>query len=458
MSNGTGMMGMAVNRAFRALSGMFPGYFPGVKHNHYADFGWPTTLGFSDFYGMFARNGLAAAGVEKTVGKVWQEQPWLRERFEEHEETALEKQIRQRFDDLRMWQRLAEADRRSLVGGYAGVILRVGDGQRFSEPVDSVRGGLMGLVEVIPAWEGQLKVSTWDTDQTSETYGQPTMFTFDEVAVGSRAEGRNRKFEVHPDRVVIWSRDGTVHCKSLLEPGYNDLLTLEKIAGAGGEGFWKNAKNAPVLQVDKEAQLQQMAQAMGVQPEALFDALNAQVEEWQKGFDQNLMLQGIEAKTLGVTLPSPEHFREGPLENYAASIQMPKKILTGMQTGERASTEDAEEWAKTCMARRADYVIPSIMALVNRLERFGILPERDWHLHWTDLTEASMSEKIDWADKMSTINERATRGVMPEVIFTGDEIRAVVDMDPLKESDKFADDFEEDEIEPEVDPAQENDE
>lgn len=428
---------LVVNNAVRRLDAMFPGYFASAKHNHYKDFGYPETLNFSQLYAMYTRNGIATAGVNKTVLKTWQDNPFLLEKERDgseagqSDETALEKQIRQRFDDLRLWPKLSEADGMSLVGAYSGVILRFADSKLFEEPVDRVPGGLDGLVEVIPAWEGQLTVSQWDTDERSESYGQPKMFQFNESAVDSKQQPRS--FVVHPDRVIVWSKNGTVHGKSILEPGYNDLLTLEKVSGAGGEGFWKNAKSAPVLEVDPEAKLTEMARMMGVPLDELVDKMNDQVEDWQKGFDKLLMVQGMEAKTLGITLPSPEHFFAIALQSFAASISMPVKILVGMQTGERASKEDAEEWALTNMSRRNNYVIPNIRTLVQRLERVGILPERDWFVDWTDLTESSMSEKIERANKMAETNQK-----MGDVyVFTDDEIRQVVGYEPLKDSEKY---------------------
>lgn len=432
-----------VVNAARRIDAMFPGYFPEAKHNHYRDFGYPEKLTFDQVYSMYQRNSIARAGVSKTVGKTWQEHPSLWE-SEVPTESREESEIRQRFADLRVWQRLAETDRRSLVGGYSGAILRLADSKRFSEPVDRVPGGLDGLVEIIPAWAGQLTVSTWETDETSENYGQPTMYSFNEVqlpnsTVNPSTDTRTRSFELHPDRVVLWSADGTVHAESVLAPGYNDLLTLEKVSGAGGEGFWKNAKSAPVLEIDKDAQLSEMAKAMGVQPEEVADAMNDQVGDWQKGFDKLLMLQGMKATTLGITLPSPEHFFNIALQSFAASIQIPLKILVGSQSGERASTEDASEWAQVNMARRSDSVRPNILEFVNRLERFGILKEHDWVLGWGDLTESTVSEKIERAVKMSEVNAKTLSGPMDagEVIFTGDEIRDVVGYAPLSDAEKY---------------------
>jgi hypothetical protein len=434
------------NRATRSLGEMFPAFFAGAKHNHYADFGFPTSLDFDQFHGMYSRNGIAKAGVNKTVGKTWQDSPFLLEKERDGSqqgavaETTLEAEIRTRFDRLRVWAKLAEADKRSLVGRYAGVILRLADGETFDKPVTRVTGGLDGLVEVIPVWEGQLTVSEWHDDQTAEDYGLPKMFAFTEATLGEKAGSHKRQFNVHPDRVVIWSEDGTVNGgESLLEAGYNDLVTMEKISGAGGEGFWKNAKSAPVLQIDKDTQL---SIPQGMTPEEFTEAMSGQVEGWQKGFDRLLMLQGMEAKTLGITLPSPEHFFGVALQSFAASINIPVKILVGMQTGERASTEDAQEWAQTIMSRRDRRVVPNIMALVDRLVQVKILPEKDWFLDWTDLTEASMAEKIDRAGKMADTNQKMKDS--GEFIFTPEEIRAVVGFEPLSEADKRREEDDED--------------
>lgn len=407
----------------RRVDQMFPGFFATYKHDHYSDFGWPTHLTFDQFYAMFTRNGIARAGVTRTVAKTWQTNPQLWE-TEDPDETPFEGELRQRFDALRFWQRCAEADRRSLVGGYAGAILRLADSKRFDQPVDRVPGGLMGLVEVVPAWAGQLTVAEWDTDERSPNYGHPKMYQFNEASVQEgNLSKQNRSFQLHPDRVVIWSEDGTVHGRSALEAGFNDLMTMEKVSGAGGEGFWKNAKSALVLEVDKEARLRDMADAMGVPINEVADAMNDQVADWQRGFDRQLMLQGIGAKTIPITLPQPQEFFEIALQGFAASMNIPVKILVGSQTGERASTEDANEWAETNMSRRGNTVVPAIMETVARLERFGILPEKDWHAHWEDLTESSMAEKIERALKMAQVN--AASAPTGELIYLPGEIRAV---------------------------------
>lgn len=451
---------LVVNNAQRSLQAMFPGfYFGAPKHNHAADFGYPDRVEFSTAFEAYNRYPLARAAVDKTVGKSWETNPLLQEYQRDgtkpgtQKETKPEADIRQRFGDLRVWQHMAECDRRSLVGAYSGLIMRFADSQPFKAPVTRVPGGLDGLVEVIPAWEGQLTVSEWDTDEASNTYGQPKMFQYAESAVGQQKQPRT--FEIHPDRVIIVSRDGTLNGRSALEPGYNALLDMEKIRGGGGEGFWKNAKSGLSLEIEKDAKIEDMARVMGVPVQEVVDKIDEQVESFNKGFDKSLMMQGIKAVPIQVQLPSPEHFFAIALQSFAATFSCPLKILVGAQTGERASTEDSEEWARVNMARRTNELIPAVMAFVNRLERFGILPQRDWHLDWTDLTESSMGEKIDRADKMASVNQK----MGGEIVFTGDDIRGVVGMEPLSDAERFRDDAADDEeaaagLEPDDDSAQ----
>lgn len=420
-----------INTAVRRLDNMFPGYFQTTtKRNHYVDFGYPETVTFAQLWQLYVRNGIANAAVEKTVLKVWEDNPALQIGSEPNDETKAEKELLDKLAKLRFWQHFAEADRRSMVGRYSGLIFRFADDKTMKEPVERV-AGLDALVEVIPAWEGQLEVFNWDTEETSETYGQPTMYAFNEAAFDGN-QHKTRSFELHPDRVIILSRDGSIHGESMLLPGYNALVDWEKVRGAGGEGFWKNAKSAPTLQIDKDAQISDMATAMGVKPEEVADKMDEQVEDYSKGFDSMLLLQGMEAKQLSVTLPQPEEFLRGPLQEFSASFSIPLKVLVGSQTGERASTEDAEEWSKTCNSRRTNILIPTIMEMLERFRLFGVISDDDWQPIWTDLTESSAKDKIDRADKMSGVNEKHIRSGGTEPVFNENEIREAAGYEPLE--------------------------
>lgn len=443
-------LSLVVSALTRSLSTMFPELVQSsTKHNHWYDFGYPDTLTFEHCYTMFKRNGIGKAGVVRPVEKTWEDDPWLLEREEVHDETKLETEIRIAFDRLQFWSKLREADQRSRVGKFGGLIFRFADSKRFMEPVDAVPGALEGLVELIPFYEGQMVVSEWITDETDPGYGSPKMYEFTEAssAIGKTT---NRKFSVHPDRVHIWTRDGTIHGESCLEAGYNHLVDIEKVMGAGGEGFWKIAKAAPVLNIDKDANIQTLQSMLGAAtPEEIADKLDAVVADYQKGFDQVLAFQGIEAKTLQVTLPVPEHFLMGPLQAFAASVPIPLKILLGSQTGKLASEEDADEWAKNIMSRRNQFVVPNIKRIIDRLVKFRVLADKDWFVDWSDLTESSMDKKIDRASKMAEMNAKAIG--TGERYFKTDEVREVMDMEPGE--DLASDPPAKDEITPRINSA-----
>lgn len=120
-------------------------------------------------------------------------------------------------------------------------------------------------------------------------------------------------------------------------------------------------------------------------------------------------------------MPDPKEFMNNALMSYAASLSIPLKILVGSQTGERASTEDAKEWNKTCNSRRTNYIRPNIMRIVARLVKYKILPEKDWYLLWGDLTESTTAEKIGLAKTMADI-QKVYEGSGQQV-FTPDEVR-----------------------------------
>lgn len=454
------------NRAgTRDLSVLFPNspFETQTKHNHYRDFGFPTTLNFKLLHNMFRRNGLARAAVNKTVDKTWETSPFLLEQERDgsqtikREETPLEKQIRLAFKRLRFWTKVSDADSNSLVSGYAGLILRFADNRPLHEPVESVPNGIDGLVEVIPVWSDQLTALEWDQNELSQTFGKVVLYEFKEAAV-KRRTGSNpgRTLKIHPSRIIIWSDDGTTDCYSMLEAGYNDLVTVEKIVGASGEGFWKNAKSSPIFEMDPKVDVGQLEKTMGMKGQELIDSLNAQVEAYQRGFDEMMLVQGITAKQLNVSLSDPASPFSIAVQSFSASISMPMKILIGMQTGERASTEDAQEWARTIMARRAKYTEPNIMLIVERLVEVGCLEDKDWYIDWDDLTEASSEVKFNIATKMAEINAK-TIDSMREIVFTPDEIRGAVDREPLADGDKFLPEETEPEVEdPEAEPGAED--
>lgn len=417
------------------LARAFPwAYGLSSKHDYGRDYGWPEQLQFENFYRLYSRSGLAAAAVDKTIGKTWATMPALWE-SEEPAESKAEADIRKHFTKRKIWRAFMDADRRSMVGEYAGAIILLRDGKPLAEPVARVRKGIEIVVGIIPAWQGQLTPIEWDNVQTSETYGEPLFYQFDEQAVGNPQNTAKSQVRIHRDRVLIWSDDGTLNCKSALEPGYNDVSDAEKIKGAGAEGFWKSSRGAPIIEAPQGISPEDIRRGMGAATvEAVKDQLNEKVADFQAGFDNALMLGGFQAKPLTITLPQPKEFWESAVQSFAASMQIPFKELIGNVTGERASTEDAKGWAETNMSRRENRVMPILQDFIDRLVAWGVLDAKDWTIGWVSLLEASPDDKLDRASKMSAINAQSG----DEPVFLPDEIREEAGYKPGEDVEGFA--------------------
>lgn len=436
MSAQSSIIANAYDRGRALLQRMFPfAYGSSTKHDYAKDYGWKECLTFEDFYHAYTRSGLAAAAIDKTIAKTWQTMPALWE-SEKPAESKTEEAIRKHFAKKKIWRAMMEADRRSMVGEYAGAIILLRDGKPLSEPVDRLAKGIQTVAGIIPAWQGQLTVVEKDTRQDSETYGEPLAFQFDEQAVGNAQTTTGKsQVRIHRDRVLIWSDDGTLNCQSALAPGYNDVSDAEKIKGAGAEGFWKSARGAPIIEAPQGITPADIQRGMGAASvDDVKDKLNETVEQFQAGFDNALMLGGFSAKPMTITLPQPKEFWEQCVQAFAASMQIPFKILVGNITGERASTEDKAEWAETNMSRRENRVLPILHEFIDRLVMWGVLEAKDWTIGWTSLLEATPDDKLARAEKMATINQQAGS----EPVFLPDEIREEAGYKPGDEVEGFA--------------------
>lgn len=58
------------------------------------------------------------------------------------------------------------------------------------------------------------------------------------------------------------------------------------------------------------------------------------------------------------------------------------------------------------MSRRNDLVIPNIFDVIDRLIKYGVLPERDYDLDWPDLTGASEEQRFERMGKMADANQK----------------------------------------------------
>lgn len=391
--------------------------------NAWNSYGYKENLQFNDYYRMWERGGLAHGAIGRTVSKCWQDDPEIIEGDEQDSKrppTAWEQAFKNFAKYYKLWERMREVDTRRLVGSYSGLILQIADGRKWTDPV---RGrAAKRLVRFIPAWEGQLTVSEWDANETSETFGSPLMYSFQEsnVQTASSSTGfGGRSVTIHPDRVIIFGSltDGV----PMLRAAYNDLVNIEKVLGGSGESFLKNASRQLSINFDKTVNLPDIATAHGVKPAELKSIFDKVTRGLNQGLDQTVITQGAQVTPLVASVPDPQQHFNIAVQSAAASFQMPVMIWIGSQTGERSSTQDQTDWNKTCQGRRKFLLASDIETVLEHLTRLTLIPPADTSVIWSDLSEATQAEKLDNAAKMADINQKsATTGEFP---YSAQEIR-----------------------------------
>ncbi|UUQ71174.1 DUF1073 domain-containing protein [Enterobacter hormaechei subsp. xiangfangensis] len=402
------------------------------RHSAWCEYGFPEQVTYENLYALYRRGGIAHGAVEKLVGKCWQTNPEIIEgddADESKDETAWEKNTKKVFTK-RLWRAFAEADRRRLVGRYAGILLHINDSRAWDQPV--VRG--KSLKKVTIAWAGSLTVSEWVTDQKSADYGQPKQWKYVESLPNG---GANQRF-VHPDRVFILG-DYSNDAIGFLEPGYNACVSLEKVEGGSGESFLKNAARQLNVNFEKEIDFNNLASLYGVSIDELQDKFNEVAGEMNRGNDVLMTTQGATVAPLVTAVADPSATYNVNLQTFAASVDIPVKVLVGMQTGERASTEDQKYFNARCQSRRGDlsFEIEDFSDKLIDLNIIDAVSEKT--VIWDDLNEQTGTEKLANAKTMAEINQ-TFQGSGENPAFSREEIRTAagyenVDEFPLGEED-----------------------
>lgn len=402
------------------------------RHSAWCEYGFPEQVTYENLYALYRRGGIAHGAVEKLVGKCWQTNPEIIEgddADESKDETAWEKNTKKVFTK-RLWRAFAEADRRRQVGRYAGILLHINDSRPWDQPV--FRG--KSLKKVTIAWAGSITVSEWVTDQKSADYGQPKQWKYVESLPNG---GTNQRF-VHPDRVFILG-DYSNDAIGFLEPGYNACVSLEKVEGGSGESFLKNAARQLNVNFEKEIDFNNLASLYGVSIDELQDKFNEVAGEMNRGNDVLMTTQGATVAPLVTAVADPSATYNVNLQTFAASVDIPVKVLVGMQTGERASTEDQKYFNARCQSRRGDlsFEIEDFSDKLIDLKIIDAVSEKT--VIWDDLNEQTGTEKLANAKTMAEINQ-TFQGSGENPAFSREEIRTAagyenVDEFPLGEED-----------------------
>lgn len=392
----------------------------------WVQYGYSQHVSFDMLYAAYERGGAGHGAVHKLLDTCWLKLPRIK-KPESDKKSPWETKTRKTLRAIRAWSKLKDLDRRNLVGRYSAIIYRVADSKALSEPLQRATK----LVDLIPVYEDQLKVTTWHTDSAAENYGMPAMFQYRKISPpGTETQGRPEEWaDVHPSRVQILAEGSTgdfFEGVPLLRAGFNRLVDLDKISGGSGESYLKNSARTIVFKYDTGAAPQAIPGPDGKELPSVREAHEEQARALNRSTDAAIVMQGGDATTLQTSISDPTGPWTVAANEFAASVRIPFTILFGQQTGRLASDEDKEDFANRCASRQEMELTPMLEEFITRMQAAGIIEAGEFEVEWPPVNAPTEKDKAELLGKMTAAMQQAFQAGLTEPLFDANELRAVM--------------------------------
>lgn len=268
-------------------------------------------------------------------------------------------------------------------------------------PAFEAKRRLVGL-RVFP--EALAQVTQWESNPSSPRVGMPTMYllTFNDPRVASQTGIglTTATKEVHWTRVIhVADLEGSPNewaglpaCQQVRR----EILSLQKIYGASGEGYWKAAFH--ILSAETHPQLGGDVRVNETKMRDVFERLT-------NGLQRDFLGKGFSLKAVAPAMTDPTPHKDLAIQAICIKLGVPQRVFMGSERGELASSQDDAAWNDRLKFRQEIHITPRIIVpFIDRLIWLGVLAppgEDGYHVDWPDLTSETSMEKADKALKMT---------------------------------------------------------
>jgi hypothetical protein len=377
--------------------------------NLYQALGYRMDLNYSDYYTQYKRQDIAKAIIDRPVKATWQGQLELVE-SQDADRTEFEQAWFDLNKKFHLRSVLARVDRLTGIGRYGVLLLGLDDVSDQSGFAQPVKRGRRILKYIKPFGESSAKVESYESDPRNPRYGMPKFYNIQVADVASRVSSMIR---VHYSRVIHIIDDNLeseIYGIPRLEAIFNRLMDIEKLVGGDAEMFWKGARPGYQGVVDKDFTMTQGTK----------DDLRDQIDEFDHNLRRILINEGVDLKALQQQIADPEHHLDIQLTCVSAVTGIPKRILSGSERGELASTQDSGEWKTYVSSRREDHAEPHIIyPVVERFIELQILPEstEEYTVDWLDLFSVSEKDRVEIGkSRANAIREYTTNPIAQSIM------------------------------------------
>lgn len=359
----------------------------------------------TQYRAKFERQDIARRIVELPARDAWKESPDVSDALDSETETEFDKQLERIKKNVRLWNTLYRLDIATGIGEYGVLFFGLADGQDFSEPVASLNSP-SDLKYLMPF--SQDRVMEWTLGKEKEgiekshpRYNKPVEYTLNFADPDEDVTDQEHWEDVHWERCVHVA-EGKIASElkgtPRLQPVYNRLDDLEKVLGSSAEMFWSGADEKYHLNIDTD-------DTQRIDSDAL-DQLDTEVKKLVHDMEKAIKTFNTDLEVIGGQEVNPEGVVTELLKFISGATGIPKRILTGSEQGELASSQDKANWFRTVSSRQDRFVIPEIVRpVIERLQQFGVLKSVEIEIEWPNLFELTKQEEASiWEKRANAIS------------------------------------------------------
>ena len=353
----------------------------GTDRDIYTALGYTKNPIFDDYWARYERQDVAKRIIDAPVSATWRDKPEVTENKDT--ETQFEKEWKAMVQRINVFHYLSRADKISGIGEYGVLVLGFDDGGELHEPVERARE----LLYMRPYSQNNASIDSWVKDTQDPRFGMPETYKID---FSTADKTGLQSLPVHYTRVIHIAEgllENEVYGTPRLRPVLNRLQDLDLVSGGSAEMFWRGAFPGFGFKNDPDAMIGSQS----------LDDLETEIEEYMHGLKRYMRLQNITVESLSQQVANPKNHVDVLISLISAATGIPKRILSGSEMGELASSQDKENWADRIDERRRDHAEPMILrAFVDRNIEVGVLPqvsEDGYEVTWPEIYNPSDEEQ-----------------------------------------------------------------
>lgn len=413
---------------FRQALNNLLGISYGGDRNLYQALGYPQNILFEQYWQQYKRQDIAGAIINKPVNATWRGDIVLSEKGNEEDDEPITLQWAELMRDLNLKNVFIRADKLSSIGRYGVLLLGFSDvGKKEDYALPVARNAKLTLKYVAPYTEEVALINSFNEDVTSNRYGKPEYY---DITVGetkshtspnggvSASTSKTFVLKVHYTRIIHITGetlDSDVYGEPTLQRVWNRLMDLEKLMGGSAEMFWRGARPGYSAEVDKDY-------SAGT---GLKESLDTQFDEYENNLRRVFVNEGIKMNALTPQVSDPAGHVDIQIQMISCITEIPKRMLTGSERGELASSQDTDQWLLKVASRREEMAENQILhPFIDRLIEYGILKieKGKYTVEWEPLFSVSEKDKAE-VGKMraealrSYVGAIGAQEVMPPEMF-----------------------------------------